>query len=156
MSSQYWKRYDNDYYSFDKAINKWEQLYKEHKNPIIRCIKNENGSIINLDNQNIPEDINDIKLPLWAINSDKWTILIPDIDKNEKVEEIKDWIMNDLNFELDTRFYNADKMDLSDWWNRLDEQLISEDVAYEIMLWLKDNKILGKKSKNLIYSRLNK
>lgn len=152
---QYWKKYNNEFYNFEDAYALWKQLLEEHNFPAIHV--QESAYIQNLifDKTNLPAHIEELSLPLWAIKSDKWEVLIPDNEKNQKAEEIADWIQDDLNFELDTRFYDESKMTISEWWKQLNDQLIDEDVAFDIMMWLKETKRLDKNSKNLCYSRLN-
>ena len=152
---KYWKKYDNKFYNFEDAYKIWQTLYKTNKFPAIHVKESEFFGDLTFDSTNLPEHIEELVLPLWATKSNKWEILIPDNEKNQKAEEIADWIQDDLNFELDTRYWDINKMTIKDWWLNLDNQLIDEDVAYDIMMWLKETKRLNKLSKNLVYSRLN-
>ena len=152
---KYWKKYDNNFYSFEEAYQLWNKLLKENKFPAIHVQESDYSQNLSFDKSNLPDHIEELSLPLWAIKSDKWEILIPDDERNQKAEEIADWIQDDLNFELDTRFYDESRMKISDWWIQLTDQLIDEDVAFDIMMWLKETKRLNKQSKNLVYSRLN-
>ena len=152
---KYWKKYDNKFYNFEDAYKLWQQLQKDNKFSAIHVQESSYIQNLTFDKTNLPANIEELSLPLWAMKSDKWEILIPDDEKNQKAEEIADWIQDDLNFELDTRFYDESKMTVSDWWIQLNDQLIDEDVAFDIMMWLKETKRLNKYSKNLVYSRLN-
>lgn len=152
---KYWKKYDNKFYNFEDAYKLWQKLWKENKFPAIHVQESDYIQNLTFDGTNLPNNIEELVLPLWAIKSDKWEVFIPDNEKNQKAEEIADWIQDDLNFELDTRFYDESKMRISDWWVQLNNQLIDEDVAFDIMMWLKETKRLDKNSKNLCYSRLN-
>lgn len=152
---RYWKKYDNKFYNFEDVYKLWQKLWKENKFPAIHVQEFDYIQNLTFDGTNLPDNIEELVLPLWATKSDKWEVLIPDDEKNEKAEEIADWIQDDLNFELDTRFYDESKMRISDWWVQLNNQLIDEDVAFDIMMWLKETKRLDKNSKNLCYSRLN-
>ena len=152
---QYWKKYNNEFYKFEDAYALWQQLWEENKFPAIGIKEYEHFHNLIFDASTLPAHIEELSLPLWAIKSDKWEVFIPDNEKNQKAEEIADWIQDDLNFELDTRFYDESKMRISDWWLQLNNQLIDEDVAFDIMMWLKETKRLDKNSKNLCYSRLN-
>ena len=152
---RYWKKYDNKFYSFEEAYQLWQKLWKENKFTAIHVKESEFFGDLTFDGTNLPEHIEELVLPLWATKSNKWEIFIPDDERNQKAEEIADWIQDDLNFELDTRFYDESKMRISDWWVQLNNQLIDEDVAFDIMMWLKETKRLDKNSKNLCYSRLN-
>lgn len=151
---KYWKKYNNEFYNFEDAYALWQQLFKDKKFPAIH-IQESVYKNLTFDETNLPANIEELVLPLWAIKNNQWEILIPDDEKNAKAEEIADWIQDDLNFELDTSFYDESKMSISDWWIQLNDQLIDEDVAFDIMMWLKETKRLDKNSKNLCYSRLN-
>lgn len=152
---RYWKKYDNKFYNFEDAYKLWQKLWKENKFPAIHVQESDYIQNLTFDGTNLPNNIEELVLPLWATKSDKWEVFIPDNEKNQKAEEIVDWIQDDLNFELDTRFYDESKMRISDWWEQLNNQLIDEDVAFDIMMWLKETKRLDKNSKNLCYNRLN-
>lgn len=152
---RYWKKYDNKFYNFEDVYKLWQKLWKENKFPAIHVQESDYIQNLTFDGTNLPNNIEELVLPLWATKSNKWEILIPDDEKNEKAEEIADWIQDDLNFELDTRYWDINKMTIKDWWLNLDNQLIDEDVAYDIMMWLKETKRLNKLSRNLVYSRLN-
>lgn len=112
---RYWKKYDNKFYNFEDAYKLWQKLWKENKFPAIHVQESDYIQNLTLDETNLPNNIEELSLPLWAIKSDKWEVFIPDNEKNQKAEEIADWIQDDLNFELDTRFYDESKMRISDW-----------------------------------------
>ena len=153
--NKYYKKYSEDKYSFQDAydiVNK-NMRFK-------MSIKKEIGPYqgyksFELTHDDIEEKKTDVSVPYWAYGLNDWEIYEPDDEKNAKAEEIGDWIEDDLNFELDTRFYDSTKMGISDWWEQLNQQLIDEDVMFDIMCWLKETNRLNKKSKNLCYSRLN-
>lgn len=88
-----------------------------------------------------PSEVNlkELKFSLEEINSNDWYLLTTDIEKNLKREVIKD-IMDDMNLDIDNRFYNKDRMDITDYWNLFDQQFIDEDLAYNIMMWFYYNK----------------
>lgn len=140
----YWKRYDNVYRNFNDAHKLWKELHDQFLKP---AIKVENGDYrqIMIDNESMSDNIDNIELPLWAVRSQNWEVLVPDEDKNKKAIEIVDWICDELDFEPDSRFFDVDKMKISDWWNELNDHFINEDIAFEIMLWLKEKKLLHKK-----------
>ena len=101
-----------------------------------------------LTRYDIPKDINEISLPIGLYNSSDWQIVIPDYDKEEKLDEIKRWLEHDVDgFYIDTRFYDLSKMNMSQVWYYLDEHFISnnEELEYEIMTWLKDTGRLNNK-----------
>jgi len=152
---KYWKKYDNKFYSFEEVYQLWQKLWKENKFPAIHVQESEYIQNLTFDKTNLPAHIEELVLPLWAMKSNKWEILIPDDERNQKAEEIAEWILDDLNFELDTRYWHLDRMTIKDWWLNLNDQLIDEDVAFDIMMWLKESKRLNKNSRNLVYSRLN-
>jgi len=141
---RYWKLYNDKFYSFDEAIKLWKELWEKKEFwPAIKV--EENYQEIILDAKNIPSNIDDLEIPLWAIKSNKWQILQPDSEKEQKLEEIENWILYELDFDLDSRFYDASKMSIDDWWNQLNDHFIDEDIAYDIMIWLKNSKRINKK-----------
>lgn len=134
----YWKLYNDSKYNFDEVIKLWKYLHEKKMFPAIEV--EENYQKIHLDEENIPSNINDIKIPLWAIRSNNWNILIKDFDKIRKLEEIRNYIEYELNYEPDSRFYDENKMDIYDWWQKFDDKFINDDLIYEIIMWLKENK----------------
>lgn len=88
-----------------------------------------------------PSEVNlkELKFSLEEINSNDWYIIVPDNEKNEKLEEIKD-IMDEINLNIDSRFYIKDKMNINDYWNLFEQQFIDNDLAYNIMKWFYYNK----------------
>ena len=87
--------------------------------------------------------LENFKFSLEEINSTDWNILVPDNEKNEKLEEIHD-IMDEMNLNIDSRFYDEEYMNINDYWNLFEEQFIDEDMEYNIMKWFYYNKFKKK------------
>lgn len=113
--------------SFNEAINAFHQ-----KNSIRRGLY---GTV----HDPSTTKLEDLKFSLEEINSNDWDILTIDTEKNLKLEEIQD-IMNEINLNIDSRFYDEDRMNINDYWNLFERQFIDEDLAYNIMKWFYHNR----------------
>lgn len=89
--------------------------------------------------------LKDLKFSLEEINSNDWNVLTIDTEKNMKLEEIRD-IMDEINLNIDSRFYIKDKMDIDDYWNLFNKQFLmsNDNIKYDIIKWFYTNKY-GKK-----------
>lgn len=88
---------------------------------------------------------NESKFTLKEITRDNWKILIVDWDMNGKRDAVQDYLENDLNIEFDSRYYVSSNMSIDDMWQYLDQHypsLISDDILYDILMDLKNNKKL--------------
>ena len=95
----------------------------------------------------LPSKIEEITLPVGLLRSLEWEIVVPDYEMEEKLDELRYWLQYEVDkFELDTRFFDIYKMSIADLWNRIDEQIITDDekLAYDIMMWLKETGRLNK------------
>ena len=133
MQYAYWKPYDNKNYSFDEAL----KVLQEHKDVQMRVQQNDSYKEIRIDRDSLPKNINDISIPLWAIKDPYWHLYIPDYDMEEKVEEIRDYF--DSIYEVDSRFWDVDKMDISQIFDEIDNHVLNDDLRMEIIIWLRDN-----------------
>ena len=83
-----------------------------------------------------PKDINidDITFSINQINSNNWEIVDIDYDMLYKLNEVRD-IMRDINLDIDIRFYNEEKMNISSYWDLFEEQFVRNDsnLQYEFM-----------------------
>ena len=83
-----------------------------------------------------PKDINidDITFSINQINSNNWEIVDIDYDMMDKLNEVKD-IMRNINLDIDSRFYNEEKMNISSYWDLFEEQFVWNDsnLQYEFM-----------------------
>jgi len=88
-----------------------------------------------------PSEVNlkELKFSLEDIDSNDWNILTIDTEKNMKLEEIRS-IMNEMNLNIDSRFYNKDEMNINDYWYLFEKQFLDEDLIYNIMKWFYYNK----------------
>ena len=111
-------------------------------------VKDLNGYSYHVIGKNdLPSKIEEITLPIGLLRSLEWEIVVPDYEMEEKLDELRYWLQYEVdNFELDTRFFDIDKMDIGDIWNRIDEQIIIHDekLAYDIMMLLKETGRLNK------------
>ena len=111
-------------------------------------VKDLNGYSYHVIGKNdLPSKIEEITLPIGLLRSLEWEIVVPDYEMEEKLDELRYWLQYEVdNFELDTRFFDIDKMDIGDLWNRIDEQIIIHDekLAYDIMMLLKETGRLNK------------
>ena len=57
-----------------------------------------------------------------------------------KLNEVRD-IMRDINLDIDSRFYNEEKMNISSYWDLFEEQFVCNDsnLQYEFMKFYANN-----------------
>ena len=126
-------------YSFNDAMN------------IIKDYDNNNNIGMRLDyviiEQSQLKNLDDIKLTPNQFMSNEWEIVSTDYVELEKINEVRDFMMEDVpGFELDTRFYNESEMDIRDWFNKLHDWLNDKEVMYKIFIFLRDSKLLTQKN----------
>ena len=102
-----------------------------------------NGNIIRLGyNVFDPKDMNidNVKFSIDQIISSKWEVVDIDHDRMGKLYEVQD-MMNDINLDIDSRFYNEEKIDISSYWNLFENQFIMGDdnLQYELMKFYVNN-----------------
>lgn len=88
---------------------------------------------------------NESKFTLKEITRDDWKILIVDWDMIGKRDAVQDYLEDDLHIEFDSRYYVQSNMSIDDMWQYLDQHypsLISDDILYDILMDLKNNKKL--------------
>ena len=89
-----------------------------------------------------PKDINidDITFSINQINSNNWEIVDIDYDMMYKLNEGKD-IMRNINLDIDSRFYNEEKMNISNYWDLFEKQFVWNDsnLQYEFMKFYANN-----------------
>ena len=101
------------------------------------------GNIIRLGDCILnPKDINidDITFSINQINSNNWEIVDIDYDMMYKLNEVKD-IMRNINLDIDSRFYNEEKMNISSYWDLFEKQFVWNDsnLQYEFMKFYANN-----------------
>ena len=77
-----------------------------------------NGNIIRLENRIFnPKDINinNIRLYMNQIKSNNWEVIDIDSDMLNKLDNVRD-MMHEINLNIDSRFYDEEKMDI---WHSL-------------------------------------
>lgn len=102
-----------------------------------------NGNIIRLGyNVFDPKDMNidNVKFSIDQIISSKWEVVDIDHDMMDKLYEVQD-MMNDINLDIDSRFYNEEKMDISSYWNLFENQFImgNYNLQYELIKFYVNN-----------------
>lgn len=100
------------------------------------------GNIIRLkDKIADPNNVNidDMRFTVNQIMSNDWEVVVIDRNKNDMLDEIRD-IMHDINLDIDTRFYDESRMNIFDYWSLFDNQFINEDLAYNIIKYVYENK----------------
>ena len=89
-----------------------------------------------------PKDINidDITFSINQINSNNWEIVDVDYDMMYKLNEVRD-IMRDINLDIDSRFYDEEKMNISSYWDLFEKQFVWNDsnLQYEFMKFYANN-----------------
>ena len=135
----YYKRFSDKEYTFDEAYD----IIKESGNKLL-IMKTYNKwteqKEVVVTYEMIENLKKDISIPVWATKSEHWVILQPDNEKQNKANEIGNWMRDELGFILDTRFYDESNMSILNWWQQLDDHYIDEEIAYDIMKWLKETK----------------
>ena len=102
-----------------------------------------NGNIIRLGyNVFDPKDMNidNVKFSIDQIISSKWEVVDIDHDMMGKLYEVRD-MMNDINLDIDSRFYHEEKMDISSYWNLFENQFImgNDNLQYELIKFYVNN-----------------
>ena len=96
-----------------------------------------NGNIIRLGHSIFdPKDMNiyNTKFSIDQITSNKWEVVDIDHDMEDKLADVRD-MMNDINLDIDDRFYHEDKMDISSYWDLFNDQFVigDDNLQYEFM-----------------------
>lgn len=139
MDYAYWKEYDNKNYSFEDAL----KILQENKNMQMRVHQNDSYKEIRIDSNNLPENIDDISIPLWAIRDPYWHLYVPDYEMEEKVEVLRDYL--EEVYQVDNRFYDVDKMDIGEIFNQFELHVFDDNIRMKILLWLLDNDMIQKR-----------
>lgn len=146
MNKEIVKQLNNNHYDITSAI----KFIKEHDGcdmGIRLCQKGYNTVVLSKE-EILSEQFNLMDLQAWQYLSYNWEIVVPDDEKINKIEEIRDFMMYEVpGFELDTRFYDAHEMDIDQWFNVFNDWLDDEEVKYQIFMFLKDSKLLNKQLK---------
>lgn len=129
---KYWKKYNNLKYGFENAVN----IVVEGQNLAMQVEKNYgNHKKIVLTKEQLENDSEkDLELPVWAALSSNWEVVEEDYEKEQKLVQLRDKVRDKLN--LDSRFYDIDKEDISEIWDHVSDQLINDDLALELVDWM--------------------
>lgn len=133
---KYYKRYNDKLYDFDEA---YDLIEKNNLKDVVMRANNKFGSLsqVEVNWEMINQQKKSMAIPVWAAKSNKWELWAPDYEKQELAENIGDWIEDDLDFELDSRFWKAENMSIEDWWRQLEDHILIEEDYFEIMNFLK-------------------
>lgn len=143
MNKKIVKQLNNNHYDIDSAI----KFLKEHNDCDmgIRLCQEGHDTIVISKEEILNGNFNPMHLLAWQYLSDNWEIVVTDHEKINKIEEVRDFMMNEVSgFELDTRFFDEYKMDIDQWFNVFNNWLTDEEVKYQIFMFLKDSKLLNK------------
>lgn len=142
MNKKFLKPLNYNHYTLDEAI----KIIKEYDGFNVGVRLKEENTLTNVVISKIEildGGFKPINLPAWQYLSKDWEIVVPDSDRVNKTEEVRDFMMDEVpGFYLDSRFYDEEKMDINDWFSRLNEWLCDEDVIYKIFMFLKENELL--------------
>ena len=129
---KYWKKYNNLKYGFENAVN----IVVEGQNLAMQVEKNYgNHKKIVLTKEQLENDSEkDLELPVWAALNSNWEVVEEDYEKEQKLIQLRDKVRDKLN--LDSRFYDIDKEDISEIWDHVSDQLINDDLALELVDWM--------------------
>lgn len=142
MNKKIVKQLNNNHYDIDSAI-KFIKEYNGRDIGIRLCEKHD--TVVISKEEILNGNFNPMHLLAWQYLSDNWEIIIPDHEKINKTEAVRDFMMNEVSgFELDTRFFDEYKMDIDQWFNVFNNWLNDEEVKYQIFMFLKDSKLLNK------------
>ena len=139
MNYVYWKPYDNKNYSFDDALN----IVRKNNEIQMRVRKPNSYNELRIDKDNLPQNNEDIELPLWAIQDQYWHLYVPDYDMEYKVDELRDYLESVC--DVDSRFYDVQKMDILEIFTQLDDHVLTDQLRMEIIFWLRDNNMIPKR-----------
>jgi len=109
----------------------------------MRVLKPNSYNEIRIDRDNLPQNDEDIELPLWAIKDQYWHLYVPDYEKEDKVDELRDYL--ESVYDVDSRFYDVQKMSISEIFDQLNDHVLNDDLRMEIILWLRDNNKIQEK-----------
>ena len=58
-------------------------------------------------------------------------------------------MIHEMGIDIDTRFYDEEKMNISSYWNLLNDKMLFDDkTLYEIIKWLYENEKYKSKNTN--------
>lgn len=143
MNKKIVKQLNNNHYDIDSAI----KFLKEHNgcDMGIRLCQKGHDTVVISKEEILNGNFNPMHLLAWQYLSDNWEIIIPDYEKINKTEAVRDFMMNEVSgFELDTRFHDEYEMSINQWFNVFNDWLNDEEVKYQIFMFLKDSKLLNK------------
>ena len=147
---KYYKRYNDEFYSFDEAYNAIE---KNELKDVVMQVNNEFGRHFQVKVDLDKQQRDNMLIPVWAAKSDKWELWVIDNEKQELAENIGYWIKNDLGVKLDSRFWKDENMSIEDWWRQLEDNILIEEDYLEIMNFIKKSGLLqdwkNRKRKNI-------
>ena len=139
MNYIYWKQFDNNNYSFDDALS----IVRENNEIQMRVLKPNSHNEIRIDKDNLPQNDEDIELPLWAFSDQYWHLYVPDYEMEDKVDELRDYL--ESVYDVDSRFYDVQKMNISEIFSQLDDHVLNDNLRMEIIFWLRDNNKIQQK-----------
>lgn len=86
------------------------------------------------------KNIESVGFTIEQIHSNDWSVVVVDDDMEDLKWQVSD-MFHEMGIEIDTRFYHEEKMDISTYWDILNDKIFFDDkLAYEIIKWVYDNK----------------
>ena len=84
--------------------------------------------------------INDFRFTLEQVQGNDWKIVENDYYMEDLKRQVSDMV-HEMGIDIDTRFYNEEIMNISTYWQILNDRMFFDDkLAYEIIKWIYDNK----------------
>ena len=86
------------------------------------------------------KDIEGIGFTIEQIHSNDWFVVAVDDDMEDLKWEVSEMV-HEMGVDIDTRFYNEEKMTISTYWQILNDKFFFDDESiYEMIKWFYDNK----------------
>lgn len=83
--------------------------------------------------------INDFRFTLEQIQGNDWKIVENDYYMEDLKRQVSDMV-HEMGIDIDTRFYNEEIMDISTYWQILNDKMFFDDkLAYEVIKWVYEN-----------------
>lgn len=93
------------------------------------------------------KNIENIGFTIEQIHSNDWSVVVVDDNMEELKRQVSDMV-HEMGIDIDTRFYSEEKMDISTYWQILNDHFFFDDeLAYEIIKWVYDNEKYKSKNK---------
>lgn len=83
--------------------------------------------------------IENIGFTIEEVHSNDWSVVVSDDNMEDLKRQVSD-MFHEMGIDIDTRFYDEEKMDISIYWNILNDRMFFDDkLIYEIIKWVYEN-----------------